>query len=162
MVGERSGRPGGDPSADTRRFGIAHLRTGGPRRSPATAGRVGCARVAVCYWWAGYGEPLEPAVALRALPPAAQEILRGEVREFDAAWTTIRAVGVDGPYECSEIPFEEVRVVDALLKESGAEPLPEGSPSSGGYVAAAGGTICEMMVTFEPILPHGEWSTMGG
>lgn len=108
-----------------------------------------------------FGQPLDPSRIVSVLPLAAQAFVRDEVRTY----FPVRA-GIAGPQlprKCSEVTTRQARELDHILSRAGFEREPQ-LPSHPGTAtnvryAAPNHTV---MISFEPILPHGQWEGMGG
>jgi hypothetical protein len=125
------------------------------------------ASYAICFWQGrnAYGEALHPSAVLDALPVDARRIMTNSVRSFNAAWTGIRASGDwdYGPFDCAAIPIDDAVNLERILSEAGATRLGVGDRTlSGGYLIESDGEPGKIVASFEPILPHGTWSIMGG
>ena len=91
--------------------------------------------------------------SLRELPMAAQDLLRGKEAVFDVAWTQQGA-------ECFDVSTDEARALDEILADAGFQ-----VGTDGGYERWSdefGPDGIEPWVSFEPILPHGTFGSMGG
>jgi hypothetical protein len=128
-------------------------------------------RYAVCYshwkpptYAAAY---LEPARVLGSLPAEARQLLRGRDRSYPAYASPL---GQDeDPSQrsvtCSELTTVNARRLAAIFQREGYEedPLPPGSPAVT-YVnwRFRARVPLDVVFSFEPILPHGQWEAMGG
>jgi hypothetical protein len=118
-------------------------------------------KYAICYRQVNepWGE-LTPAEASSALPPAAQELLRGKDEAYD--FTPFgRLPGAMTPAICSEVTIEQARTLEEILIEGGFVEAQVWTLSLT-YRHEAPDPIGLLEVSFEPILPHGRWELMPG
>jgi hypothetical protein len=124
-------------------------------------------RYAICYTWARapdyFGRSLRPSRALRVLPAAARDLLHGRARRYDPFGVLPEQT------VCSEVAIEEARVLYAILSEAEFErdPFASGKTLVGDNVSnnvrfRAPPPNHTVHISFEPILPHGQWEAMPG
>lgn len=119
---------------------------------------------AICYRGSlaggiGYAS-LEPASVLSALPAPAQELLRGNDKEYDVLSTPLLAKSESAEHApCSEVTIEDTRALEEILGDAGFERSSD--PLAVKYRTQAD-SIDELTISFEAILPHGQWEPMGG
>ncbi|MGH3137523.1 MAG: hypothetical protein ACRDPV_13645 [Gaiellaceae bacterium] len=108
-----------------------------------------------------------PSRALRALPAAARDLLRGKIRAFSSSGFRT---------QCSELTIEDARALYVILRESGYEqdPFATGkTPFATGPAPGPDNVVNNirfqaprpnqtLFIAFEPILPHGSWELMPG
>ena len=106
----------------------------------------------------GTDQSLAPSRVLGELPAPAQDLLTGK----DAA--ILHLDKSEGPADheaCSEVTIAEARALAEILTNSGFERDPYPAMTAT-YGAKAPDPIGILFVSFEPILPHGQWEQMGG
>jgi len=112
-------------------------------------------RYAICYWRGG--RVLRPSRIVNSLPTAARGLLRGKWRTYRPDASTSAA--------CHEVTLDEAHALDGVFAEAGFEREPIGGMWAGASVNfrfRAAHPIHSVLISFEPILPHGQWETMGG
>ena len=108
-------------------------------------------RYAVCYDPAERG--IDPSRILDALPPSAGDLLRA---------TSISGPG--GATNCSDVTTEQARTLARTFEEAGLEQDDRSSYGRLGYIfepavpLAPGPIENTVSISFEPILPNGEWT----
>jgi hypothetical protein len=132
-------------------------------------------KYAVCSWtkvepWRE-GEPwppppsrlLEPSRVSSLLPAAAQDVLRGKDRPYEI-WKD-DGMGLEEPGLCSEVTTDEARTLSRIFSQAGYEP----DPLPGVPPATYDNTRFripaphdDVVIAFEPILPHGQWEQLFG
>jgi hypothetical protein len=130
---------------------------------------------AICYW--GPNEPIDASRAVSRLPAPAQALLRGKEHTSDK---TDAGLGEWPPVACSEVTAHEAHILVNVLADAGFETDWNGPEptflepgSDGGYMrrsARSGAAIeadvqdpmKELLLGFQPILPHGTWVAWGG
>jgi hypothetical protein len=129
-------------------------------------------RYAICYRQQGFepGETvgllgtdlsLEPSRILGALPAEAQELLRVKDETYVVASSPLRAKDSAEHAACTEVTIEDARVLEAILNGAGLERAPYPALAAT-YSGRASSPIGRFFISFEPILPHGQWERMGG
>ncbi len=125
-------------------------------------------RYAICYWRPGEppayeSELLEPSRVVRLLPAGAEALLRGKDRAYEI-WNWNNTALLE-PGMCSEVMTEEARALAEIFRQAGfgRDPLaggvPQGTWENDRFLTPAPNDV---LVAFEPILPHGQWEQMGG
>jgi hypothetical protein len=111
---------------------------------------------AICFWDGdrAYGAALERPLVSDVLPIDARRILVNSWQSFDLGWSEP---------ECAAIPFDDAVNLETILSGIGATRLGpgDGGTMNGGYLIESD-ELGETVASFEPILPHGAWSVMGG
>jgi hypothetical protein len=132
-------------------------------------------RYAICFWRGqAYARSIEPAIVLSSPPGAAQDLLRGK----DKTYHYVPVPTIDPrPTVCAELSDEDSRELVGLLGRAGFErDIPGGATGSGvvspgeagvrfftaQYRLQAPDPIGTGQISFEPVLPHGQWEAMGG
>jgi len=129
-------------------------------------------KYAICYTRArAPGNVLEyvdrPSRAVRVLPVAARDLLRGKTRAFSSSGFRIL---------CSELTIEDARELYLILSKFGYESDPFAigkTPFAAGPPAGPDNVVNNirfraprpnptLFIAFEPILPHGQWELMPG
>jgi hypothetical protein len=101
---------------------------------------------------------LVPSDLLALLPPAARDLLRRAKRyKLGRGWFVT----------CSEVTIGEARKLHGILRSAGFERDPRATRRFGDGVAEnarfrAPRPARWLFISFEPILPHGQWEAMGG
>jgi hypothetical protein len=106
----------------------------------------------------GTDQSLEPSRVLSELPAAARELLNGKDRTYVFPASHL------GSYQhaaCSEVTTEDARALERILRSAGAKRAPYPALAAT-YSARAPDPIGPFFISFEPVLPHGRWETMGG
>jgi hypothetical protein len=112
-------------------------------------------RYAVCYGDPGGYE--DPSRLLRLLPAPAEAILRGKERTYRPE-SLAQDIGYPREVvECFEVTTEEARALDQTLEEAGFQ---AGGEAYFGFSRGRGACACDL--SFEPVLPHGQWHFWGG
>lgn len=126
-------------------------------------------RYAVCYWTQGESPPylrrlLEPSRVSSLLPAAAQDVLRDKDEAY-GIWNNDNTAQLK-PGMCAEVTTDEARTLAEIFGQAGfeAEPLlpgggPQGVWDNHRFLIPA---PHDVLIAFEPILPHGQWEQMGG
>ena len=132
-------------------------------------------RYAICDWTEN--KPTNPSRIGSRLPAPAQALLRGTERTYDKIGA---GLGEWPPVACSEVTADEAHILVDLLADAGFETDWNGPEptflepgSDGGYMrrsARSGATseaevqnpMKEMLLGFQPILPHRTWVIWGG
>ena len=110
------------------------------------------ARYAVCYL-DEEGNVIDPTGVVGVLPPRAEALLQGKGRTFD------HSAGLTGdfpPVTCFEVTTDDARVLVGILAHAGFVQPEEGSLS---FMPAEGQPVS---ITFDALLPQGEWVASGG
>ena len=110
-------------------------------------------RYAICF--GRDGRALEPSRIVRFLPAAARDLLRGRARTYKAFPAAVT---------CSEVTIKEARALAGIFSKAGFEREPRVS-GDGVWINdrfRAPHPIHSVLISFEPILPHGHWEAMGG
>jgi hypothetical protein len=107
-----------------------------------------------------------PFRVLSFFPGAAQDLLRGK----DSPYQVVPNDEDTGlrPWTCSELVTGETRKLSEIFSKAGFEEeplegeLPHPEDTYINYRFRALDPIADIFISFEPILPHGQWSLMGG
>ena len=120
-------------------------------------------KYAICFWggpWT-YSRPLDPSRILRFLPRAARNLLRGKGRTYEV-FSSLSVDQASPNATCSEVRTQGARALEKIFSRAGFErDLQPGLAWT--YALRAPESIGTVrMISFEPILPHGQWEAMGG
>jgi hypothetical protein len=109
-------------------------------------------RYAVCYQ--GLLRPIEPSRILSRLPARAAGLLRAAGFDVRSVEGWVRGFGGG----CSSLTTEDARAVAEVLEDAGLGQDEEFQTAYGltYYLESPGGFPNEVVIRFEPILPHGE------
>ena len=127
-------------------------------------------RYAVCYsrWEPVTGRhALEPSRIIRLLPAEARRLLRGKDRSYPA-YSSPLALDVSPSQRsvtCSELTTSDARRLAGIFGHAGyeADPFQAGSPAKPYLNERFRAKLpLDVVFSFEPILPHGQWQAMGG
>lgn len=114
---------------------------------------------AICYEQElDIGNPsLKLARVLDVLPPRAQDLLLRAAENVSPVWGDVRHE------PCSEVNTRGARTLERIFTRAGLERVADFPvPLVLTYRAQAPEPLDAVLVSFEPILPHGQWSDMGG
>ena len=118
-------------------------------------------RYALCYWGGPtYSAALDPSRAISRLPRDAVRLLRGKEQRY-RPYAPLAGDGRSGVV-CSEVATRHAVALDAMLRRGGFRPDVELGPSWTYVLRAAKVNRTLWQISFEPILPHGQWEAMGG
>ena len=94
------------------------------------------------------------------LPPGCGPLLRGKEQTYRPHAPP--AVDERPGVVCSEVATGDTVALDAMLRRGGFRPDVELGPSWTYVLRAAKVNRTLWQISFEPILPHGQWEAMGG
>jgi hypothetical protein len=103
-------------------------------------------RFAICYSAGAAGHPAGATRILAALPGEAAGLLRGKDRTPESG------------DHCSEVSTEEARALAGVFEEAGYAGDEVTRTSVLSYVFEASHPLNEVIIEFEPIFPHGDWT----
>jgi hypothetical protein len=111
-------------------------------------------RYAVCPW-------ANPTRALNRLPAPARALLRGKERTYANIDLIVRqdyGPHPQSPAQCFEVSADDARALPGILIDAETTSTqPGGVPGAIHLPVNEVGDQVEMIMTLEPILPHGEW-----
>jgi hypothetical protein len=109
----------------------------------------------------GYAS-LDPSRVLGELPASAQALLRGTDKLYDVLSSPLLAKSESAePPICSGVTIEDARKLEEILGDAGFVRSSELPPLAVRHRTRADSSG-ELTVSFESILPHGQWEAMGG
>jgi len=118
-------------------------------------------RYAICF--SRNGRFLEPSRVLQFLPAAARRLLPGKARTY-GAFSLFSSDRASLSVTCSQVTITEAHALNGIFSGAGLEREPRRG-GDGVWVNdrfRGRPPIHSVFISFEPILPHGEWEAMGG